>query len=66
MKNVLWNIFEIAINFYQGAAAVWFIYNFLIPKSVKTAKISGAVFAFTEGVFTTVLNSIYVLKESQA
>lgn len=62
MKNVLWNIFEIAINFYQGAAAVWFIYNFLIPKSVKTAKISGAVFAFTEGVFTTVLNSIYVFE----
>lgn len=40
MKNVLWNIFEIAINFYQGAAAVWFIYNFLIPKSVKQQRLA--------------------------
>lgn len=62
MKNILWDIFEIAINFYQGALAIWFIYKFLTPKLPKKAKIGGTVFAFTEGILVTALNYISVFE----
>lgn len=62
MKNILWDIFEIAINFYQGALAIWFIYKLLTPKSTKKAKIGGTVFAFAEGVIITTLNYISVFE----
>lgn len=62
MRDIMWDIFEIVINFYQGAFEIWFIYKFLTPKSPKVAKISGVVFAFTEGVLVTALNYISVFE----
>lgn len=62
MKNILWDIFEIAINFYQGCLETWFIYKFLTPKSPKTARIGCVLFAFIEGSLVTVLNYISVFE----
>ncbi len=62
MSNLLWHVFEISINFYQGALATLFIYKFLTPKSQNSAKIGGAVFAFTEGSLVTVLNYFSVFE----
>lgn len=62
MKNVFWNLFEIAINFYQGFLVTWFLYKFLTPKSRRKTMIGSVVFAFTEGALVTALNYISVFE----
>jgi len=62
MNSVVWVIFEVIINYYQGGLATWFIYKFLTPKSFPKARKWAVVFAFTEGVLVTGLNYISVFE----
>lgn len=62
MKDILWNAFEIAINFYQGGLWIWFIYKFLTPKSAQNAKKWAVVFVVTDAMIVTVLNYISVFE----
>lgn len=60
MRNALWQIFEIAVNYYQGLIIALFVYRFLSSRSSKLAKrglvISGVAF----GTAVTVLNLLTI------
>ena len=62
MNTILWIVFEVIINFYQGGLATWFIYKFLTPKSSSKARRMVAVFTFTEGMLVTALNYVSVFE----
>ena len=56
MKELLWNVFEIAINYYQGFIMLWFVYRFLKPRTVKQAKLLLPIFSVIFGTTVTLLN----------
>lgn len=60
MKDLLWNSFEIAVNYYQGLIMAWFVYKFLTPKDIKLAKIFLSVFGIIFGTTITLLNRITI------
>lgn len=62
MKNLIWNGFELLINYYQGFIMSWFVYSFLKPKSIKKAKILLPIFSVIFGTTITLLNK-YILYE---
>lgn len=62
MKDLLWNGFELLINYYQGFIMIWFVYRFLTPQSIKKAKIFLLVFSVIFGTTITLLNR-YTLYE---
>ena len=62
MKDLLWNGFELLINYYQGFIMIWFVYRFLTPQSIKKAKIFLSVFSVIFGTTITLLNR-YTLYE---
>ena len=58
MKNLFWNSFEIAVNFYQAFVQIWFIYRFFQPSAKKSVKMMSGVFGIILGTALTFLNSI--------
>ncbi len=62
MKDLLWNGFEVLINYYQGFIMTWFVYRFLSPQSMKKAKIFLPIFSIIFGTTITLLNK-YTLYE---
>lgn len=58
MKNLLWNVLELLINYYQGFIMTWFVYRFLNPKSFKQAKILFPIFSIIFGTTITLLNHL--------
>jgi len=58
MKNLFWNSFEIAVNFYQAFLQIWFIYKFFQPSAKKSVNMMSGVFGVILGTALTILNSI--------
>jgi hypothetical protein len=56
MTGLLWNAFEIAVNYYQGFIIAFFISKFLTPKSERRAKIGLIIFGVAGGTIVTILN----------
>lgn len=58
MKNLFWNSFEIAVNFYQAFVQIWFIYRLFQPSAKKSVKMMSGVFGIILGTALTFLNII--------
>ena len=58
MKNLFWDPFEIAVNFYQAFVQIWFIYKFFQPSAKKSVNIMSGVFGIILGTALTFFNSI--------
>lgn len=56
MTAVIWTIFEILINYYQGFITALFIYKFLTPKIKSKANIGLIIVAIAEGTIITAFN----------
>ena len=58
MTYLIWNLFEIIINFYQGFMEIYFINNVLSAKSDAHIKRNSIIFSSVMGLLITVLNQI--------
>lgn len=58
MKNLFWDSFEIAVNYYQAFVQIRFIYKFFQSSAKKSVKIMSGVFWIILGTALTFLNSI--------
>lgn len=60
MSSVLWKIFEIAINYYQGFIQIVFIYKFMQQSAKRYARTAIIFFGFVLGSVITLLNTITI------
>ncbi len=58
MKNLIWEIFEITVNFFQGFIMVFFAYRFLGDKRGRTYLKSGLIYSIIISLFITIFNKI--------
>lgn len=63
MKTVLWNIFEILINIFQGYAVCYYSYRYMNNKGFKPFFFSiGSIFSLIIAATITVLNHIMIFE----
>ncbi len=58
MKNLLWELFEIAVNFFQGFIMIYFAYRFLGDKRSRTYIKSGLIYSIIISIGITLFNRI--------
>lgn len=58
MKNFIWELFEITVNFFQGFIMIFFAYSFLGDKRGRTYAKSGLFYSVVLAVVITLLNCI--------
>lgn len=58
MKDLIWDTFEVLVNFYQSLLITWFIYKFLQHNEKRHPKIMMILFWMILGISITILNSI--------
>lgn len=58
MKNFLWELFEIAVNFFQGCIMIYFAYRFLGDKRGRTYLKSGLFYSIIISLLITIFNRI--------
>ena len=67
MSNLLWGIFEIAVNFYQGFILVFFSYEYLSDKKSRSFfKSPGVFFGIGLSVAISIMNCITVFEHFYA
>lgn len=56
MTDILWTIFEIVVNIYQGFMSAYFVLKFLTPKSHTNVKIYMLLSGGTQALLLTLMN----------